>query len=120
MKTYTASNWAACSAVSEAFIYCSIKTHTFYDLPLSAQSSCLCSNPVLEIDHFVSTVGFGFVASQCYQYLQASEPTYAPGFSSTLLNLCPVTGAATPAVCLITLECTSEALNDLADLLSLY
>lgn len=111
VKSYTAANWAACSAISAAFGYCQLSTADFYNLPLSAQSSCLCNNPVQKIDNYVTMLGFGVVASQCYGYLQSNEPSYAAGFSTTLLDLCPVTaaatgtaastatGAATPAVC---------------------
>src|ERR1700753_2353801 len=98
VKADSASNWAACSAVSEAFVYCSIGTAGFYNLPLNSQSSCLCNTAVQEIDHFVTEVGFGVAASQCYQYLQTNEPSFAPGFSTTLLNLCPATGTVKPAV----------------------
>jgi hypothetical protein len=100
MKTDTASDWVACSAVSQAFKYCSIDTAGFYDLPANSQSSCLCNTPVQEIDDYVTAVGFDVAASQCYQYLENNEPSYAPGFSTTLLSLCPATGTPKPAVSL--------------------
>jgi len=96
VKTYSASNWEGCSIVSNAFEYCSIDTSGFYDLPPASQASCLCTSSLLEY-YPLATVGFGVAASQCYQYLEKNEPSYAPGFSTTILPLCPATGTPNAA-----------------------
>jgi hypothetical protein len=102
LKTYTASNYVACSAISQAFSLCSLATPNFYQLPLSSQSGCLCSSSVLELEPKFTSLPFAVVASSCPDYLQTYEPTYAAGFSTTLVDLCSATGAgpagSTPAV----------------------
>ena len=87
-------NAKGCASAAAFWELCSTATSSFFMLPASVQSSCICVEP---LDSTVYDTAFYTDATSCYSYLEISATAQAAGYSSALLGFCAaaqVTGSS--------------------------